>query len=67
MEEDNLALRGNKLQPFSNERHAVIMLRGEKEVLHHYVKMAEVGIKILGMSAMDVALAQLDKSRGLTT
>ena len=35
------------LAPFSNERHAVIQIKGEKEVLLHYNDLAETAIHLL--------------------
>ncbi len=67
LDEDKEALKGSKLAPFSNERHAVIMLKGEKEILHHYVLMADTCIPLLEMDAMQAALSQIDRKRGLPT
>ena len=37
------------LAPFSNERHAVIQVKGEKEVLHFYKRFAEKAAAMLSM------------------
>ena len=35
------------LPPFSNARNAVIHVRGEKEVLHHYIDLAQLCVPLL--------------------
>ena len=40
---------GDGLAPFSNERHAVIQLRGEKEILHFFKHFSECGIRVLSV------------------
>ena len=34
---------------YSNRRNALVLVRGEKEVLCHYVNLADVAIPLLGM------------------
>lgn len=40
-------LQGNEFAPFSNERHAVIQVKGEKEVLHFFRDFALTSIQLL--------------------
>ena len=42
LEEDKVLLAGDSLTPFSNERHAVIQVAGEKEVLEHFKTHCQV-------------------------
>ena len=35
-------LQDGRLDPFSNKRHAVIVIRGEKEICHFYIELARV-------------------------
>ena len=37
LQEDIQLLSSGELRPFSNERHAIIQLKGEKEILHFYL------------------------------
>jgi len=39
---------------YSNERNAVIMRRGEKQVLTFFINLAKKAIKLLGMPWRDV-------------
>ena len=41
IKEDELALKGPSLVPYSNERHARIQVLGEKRVLQHYSDFAK--------------------------
>mmetsp|Transcript_16561 Transcript_16561/g.25875 ORF Transcript_16561/g.25875 Transcript_16561/m.25875 type:complete len:552 (-) Transcript_16561:189-1844(-) len=48
LDEDNVMLSSPDLLPaFSNARHATIQVRGEKEVLHHYKKLAETALTVI--------------------
>lgn len=50
--EDVFQLREANLENvplYSNRRHALIHVRGEKEVLHHYRQLAECGLMCLGI------------------
>lgn len=47
--EDNNALLHGDLPPFSNKRNARIQIRGEKEVLHHYLDFAETGLSVIDL------------------
>merc|ERR1719453_1580787 len=49
IEEDTARLAGDELDPFSNERHAIIVIRGEKEILHFYVALADAAAKVLSL------------------
>jgi histone-lysine N-methyltransferase SETD3 len=46
-EEDCKALASDSLPPFSNEKHALIQVRGEKEVLRFYKDFAVTAISLL--------------------
>jgi len=50
LEEDNEALANGSLPPFSNKRHARIQVRGEKEVLLHYLDFATTGLSVIDLS-----------------
>jgi len=49
LEEDNIRLASDELPQFSNRRNALILIRGEKEVCHHWIKVAEIAIPLLNM------------------
>jgi histone-lysine N-methyltransferase SETD3 len=49
---EQLATEG-RLAPFSNERHACIQVRGEKEVLHHFVRLSEVALEAIDAQTDD--------------
>ncbi|CAM9379344.1 unnamed protein product [Scytosiphon promiscuus] len=53
LEEDKAALKNGGLEPFSNRRHALIQVCGEKVVLRHYVELAETALACL--TAVDSA------------
>eukprot|EP00903_Cladosiphon_okamuranus_P008428 g8101.t1 len=53
LEEDRAALQNGGLEPFSNRRHALIQVCGEKVVLAHYVDLAETALACL--TAVDTA------------
>jgi len=46
-------LQNGNLQPFSNERHALIQVKGEKEVLLFYKDFANVAIQLLQVQDAD--------------
>mmetsp|Transcript_938 Transcript_938/g.1573 ORF Transcript_938/g.1573 Transcript_938/m.1573 type:complete len:521 (+) Transcript_938:184-1746(+) len=48
--QDKERLAAGNTAPFSNERHALIQVRGEKEVLHLYMELASTGIALLQCS-----------------
>eukprot|EP01083_Nonionella_stella_P108529 315780_1 len=50
LEEDYAILDSKTYPMFSNLRNAVVMRQCEKEVLHHYLRLFEVGSKLLKMS-----------------
>lgn len=52
------------LPPFSNKRHAVIQVAGEKEVLEHYKKLATTALELLAWPLDDDA-GLLVKLQGL--
>jgi len=47
LEEDKTLLASGDLKPFSNHRHAVIQIIGEKNVLHHYLELARLALGII--------------------
>ena len=62
LDEDREMLAGPSLAPFSNERHATIQVRGEKEVLHHYRLLTEVALDLLENVECDDDAAFVTKS-----
>jgi histone-lysine N-methyltransferase SETD3 len=46
-EDDERLARDGLLPPFSNARHAYIQVRGEKEVLHHFLQLCKCGVEAL--------------------
>lgn len=54
LEHDLEFLASGKLKMYSNERNAVIMRRGEKQVLTFFINLAKKAIKLLGMPWRDV-------------
>jgi len=62
LEEDRARLAGRSLKPFSNERHAIIQVVGEKEVLHHYKKHCETALHLMDIDVFDDA-TYMDKMR----
>lgn len=62
LEYDNRLLADeNKYPMFSNERNTVLMRRGEKEVLQHFIDLSQVCIKLLGMQWKELKQAVLRK------
>jgi len=49
IEDDDELLREGRLDPFSNRRHAVIIIRGEKEMCHFFIQLYEVRINSASM------------------
>ena len=49
-EEDVNRLSSPSVEPFSNERHAIIQVKGEKQVLLFYRDFAETGISFLNIT-----------------
>ena len=47
LQEDNAVLEAGTYAFQSNHRNAIVILKGEKEVCHHYIKLAEVGVPLL--------------------
>lgn len=54
LEEDNKILESGKLKMYSNERNAVIMRRGEKQVLTFFINLAKKTIPLLAMAWKDL-------------
>jgi len=57
LEEDNKILASGKYKMFSNERNCVLMRRGEKQVLHYFVDLADRAIPLLRMPWKDLKRA----------
>lgn len=55
----------NFLAPFSNHRHAVLQVKGEKEVLHFYHDFAQTALRLLSLPSSDVREieAEIEKLR----
>eukprot|EP01032_Pedospumella_encystans_P015705 gene15706-17948_t len=63
LEQDTRRLESDEFAPFSNQRHAVIQIRGEKEVLHFYVDFAQTCLSLLKCADVDHFEAALEKVR----
>lgn len=62
LEEDRMLLQNFEQYPlYSNERHAKIQVRGEKEVLEHFQAWSRIGISVL-----DVLEKELDRRTKVT-
>lgn len=64
IEEDQATLDSGEFEPFSNHRNVIVVLRGEKEVCLHYMKLAEVCIPMLRQEWKDVKKAIQKKWSG---
>ena len=47
IEDDDELLREGRLDPFSNRRHAVIVIRGEKEICHFLIQLHKVWLSVI--------------------
>ena len=47
IEDDIKMLKSDSIKPFSNHRHAIIQVKGEKEVLLEYKSLCTIGIELL--------------------
>lgn len=47
LEEDQAVIASNVHEFGSNRRNSIVVLRGEKEVCHHYVKLASIAVPLL--------------------
>jgi len=54
LEYDLKLLKSGTLKMYSNERNAVVMRRGEKEVLTFFINLGKKAIKLLGMQWKDL-------------
>lgn len=63
LEQDEERLRGQEFAPFSNERHAVIQVRGEKEVLHFFRDFALTAVQLLHAADSETFDELLEKVR----
>ena len=62
LEQNNERLAHDKsLAPFSNERHAVIQVRGEKEVLHFFLDFAHIVMRLLSVRDVEVYREEMRK------
>lgn len=51
--EDLARLHSGRLRRFTNARNCVVLLRGEKDVLHHWIRMADLLCPILEEGTME--------------
>lgn len=66
--QDNIRLADSKNFPaFSNARHAVIQVRGEKEVLHYYEELATTALRLLDLQSEDDFDASIKSLEGMGT
>jgi len=68
LDEDKQQLAGDTLKPFSNERHAIIQVAGEKEVLHHLREHCTLAARMMEVDVFDDAeyntkLRELEQAR----
>jgi hypothetical protein len=63
LEQDLHRLAHGNIAPFTNERNALIQVKGEKEVLHFYRDLAAVGLKMLQSRDMDEVDAMINEVR----
>eukprot|EP00501_MAST-03F_sp_TOSAG23-6_P001880 GSMAST32.ASY1.ANO1.1958.1 assembled CDS len=61
MSEDNAALADDGLDPFCNKRHAIIVVRGEKQICHFYIKLAQAASQLLKLPTMERKLLLSEK------
>ncbi|GMH52134.1 hypothetical protein TrST_g4232 [Triparma strigata] len=64
IKEDELALKGPSLVPYSNDRHARIQVLGEKRVLEHYSEFANSAIECLNGELGDDEFDQMVEKVG---
>ena len=68
IEEDEVALKSDKeLTPFSNKRHAYIQVKGEKEVLHHFLQLSKSGVEAINVGSdeeFDVKVKSIQEEQG---
>lgn len=62
-ESDCRRLASTELAPFSNERHAVIQVKGEKEVLLFYRDLATIGQQVLRLRDMSLVEEEMNNIR----
>jgi histone-lysine N-methyltransferase SETD3 len=67
LENDCVALATGNIPLFSNERNALIQVKGEKEVLHFFLEFAQTGTRLLYMKAgsgeFEAGLEEVRKSK----
>ena len=54
IEEDTDMLENANIEPFSNRRCALILVKGEKDILHYYIEIAEMLVSLLQKKLTDV-------------
>ena len=59
--QDRADLASDRLAPFSNERHAIIMVLGEKVVFEHYKSLLEYASPILKVPFKDISVNDIKK------
>mmetsp|Transcript_35684 Transcript_35684/g.82996 ORF Transcript_35684/g.82996 Transcript_35684/m.82996 type:complete len:357 (+) Transcript_35684:902-1972(+) len=69
LKEDIRTLESNQFPMFSNERNAIVQVKGEKEVLQHYENFAVTAINIMDLNDNDfvAATAEIQSSEHHTT
>ena len=50
-EDDDTLVSDTTLEPFSNRRHALLLVRGEKQVMHYYVDFATKCLEVLALES----------------
>ena len=63
-EEDKDVLASGKIRPFSNRRNALIVILGEKEILHFWIDAARVCSDILSKPIAEAVHVVQDKYTG---
>mmetsp|Transcript_18601 Transcript_18601/g.27293 ORF Transcript_18601/g.27293 Transcript_18601/m.27293 type:complete len:560 (-) Transcript_18601:604-2283(-) len=63
--QDNEQLAGNTLPQFSNARHAVIQVRGEKEVLHHFEDFVLTSLQVIDIDQDEQFDAAIKSMEGM--
>lgn len=61
IEQDNKELEDDKLDPFCNRRHAIIVVRGEKEICHFFIALAQAATAVLKLPPAERKVAVREK------
>lgn len=68
LQEDNALLLNTTLYPhFSNIRNIILMRRGEKEVLHHWLSLSKKGIYVLNCIKQQIDYSMIHGSNNINT